>query len=157
MGVAGSGKTTVGQLLAARLGWPFADGDDYHPDANVLKMRNGIPLTDEDRQPWLDRLRALISSWIASGTCGILACSALKRMYRDQLRGSDEVRFVYLKADPELLRQRLLRRAGHYMKSDMLESQWAALEEPVEALTVDASKDPDEIAGTIVASLRMKR
>jgi len=157
MGVAGSGKTTVGQLLAARLGWPFADGDDYHPDANVLKMRNGIPLTDEDRQPWLDRLRALITSWIASGKSGILACSALKGKYRDSLEGNDAVRFVYLKADLELLRQRLQQRTGHYMKSDMLESQLAALEEPAEALTVDASRAPEEIVGTIVAALGLKQ
>ena len=150
IGVAGSGKTTVGELLAARLGWSFADADDYHPAANIEKMRNGIPLTDADRQPWLDRLRSVIASWIESGAHGVLACSALKQAYRDCLRVNHDVRFVYLKVEEKLLRERLQQRPGHYMKAVMLESQLAALEEPADALSVDGSKRPEEIVDEIV-------
>jgi gluconokinase len=150
IGVAGSGKTTVGKLLAARLHWPFADADDFHPAANIEKMRSGVPLTDTDRQPWLDRLRSLVESWITSGSNGVLACSALKQAYRDRLQVSTDVRFVYLKMEKELLRQRLQERPGHYMKAVMLESQLAALEEPAEALSVDGSRRPEEIVDEIV-------
>src|ERR1700724_300293 len=104
MGVSGSGKTTVGQLLASQLGWEFADGDDYHPAANVEKMRNGIPLTDAARAPWLETLRARIAGWIAAKKNAVLACSALKRAYRERLRIGREVRVVYLRGTPELLR-----------------------------------------------------
>src|SRR5208282_4375510 len=109
MGVSGTGKTTVGHLLAAELGWDFADGDDYHPAANVEKMRSGIPLTDADREPWLKALREQIAAWIDAGKNAVLACSALKRAYRDRLRISPELRLVYLRGTPELLRQRLHR------------------------------------------------
>jgi gluconokinase len=153
IGVAGSGKTTVGKLLAARLRWPFADADDFHPAANIEKMRSGLPLTDTDRQPWLDRLRSLVESWITPGSNGVLACSALKQAYRDRLQVGNAVRFVHLKMDKELLRQRLQQRPGHYMKAVMLESQLAALEEPTEGLPVDGSKRPDEIVEVIVAGL----
>ena len=138
MGVSGAGKTTVGTMLAAQLGWEFADGDDYHPAANVEKMRNGIPLTDADREPWLESLRSLIVAWIAAGKSGVLACSALKQAYRDRLMVGASVRVVYLKADRELLRERLLLRRGHYMKEGMLESQIATLEEPADAIVLDA-------------------
>jgi gluconokinase len=107
MGVAGAGKTTVGKLLASQLAWPFADGDDYHPPANLEKMRNGIPLTDSDRAPWLEILRSLIANWIAEGKSAVLACSALKRAYRERLQAGPEVRFVYLKGDVTLLQARL--------------------------------------------------
>src|SRR5258708_7372702 len=107
MGVSGAGKTTVGTLLASQLGWEFADADDYHSAANVEKMRNGIPLTDADRVPWLESLRELIAGWIATGENGVLACSALKKEYRDRLAIEGEVRVVYLKAGRALLRQRL--------------------------------------------------
>ncbi len=140
MGVAGSGKTTVGQLLAARLGWQFADADDYHPASNIQKMRDGIPLDDADRWPWLDRLATLITSWIQAGANGILACSALKQTYRGRLRVSDAVQFVYLKGNPDLLRARLLERPEHYMKAIMLESQLRTLEEPMDAYAVDVSQ-----------------
>jgi gluconokinase len=153
IGVAGSGKTTVGKLLAARLDWPFADADDYHPAANIEKMRSGIPLTDIDRQPWLDRLRSLIAAWIESGAHGVLACSALKQAYRDHLRVNHQVRFVYLKVEKKLLRERLQQRPGHYMKAVMLESQLATLEEPAEATSVDGSKRPAEIVEEIMAGL----
>ncbi len=99
MGVSGAGKTTVGTMLAAQLGWEFADGDDYHPAANVEKMRNGIPLTDADREPWLESLRSLIAAWMAAGKSAVLACSALKQVYRDRLMVGESVRVVYLKAD----------------------------------------------------------
>ena len=123
MGVSGAGKTTVGRLLASEPGWAFADADDYHSAANVEKMRNGIPLTDADRAPWLESLRGVIVRWMASGKDGVLACSALKEEYRERLVVGPEVRVVYLKASRELLRQRLLGRKGHYMKESMLESQ----------------------------------
>src|SRR5450755_2133776 len=146
MGVAGAGKTTVGKLLAAQLAWPFADGDDYHPPANLEKMRNGIPLTDTDRAPWLEILRSLISNWIADGKSAVLACSALKRAYRERLLVGPEVRFVYLKGDVAALQARLRERQGHYMSVRMLQSQLAALEEPERALIVDVSHSPKEIA-----------
>jgi gluconokinase len=142
MGVSGSGKTTVGQLLASQLGWEFVDGDDYHPTANVERMRNGIPLTDADRAPWLETLRALIAGWIAAGTNAVLACSALKRAYRESLRVAPEVQVVYLKGTPQLLEQRLRARLGHFMTGRMLESQLAALEEPEHALVVDVGRSP---------------
>ena len=138
MGVSGAGKSTVGTMLASQLGWEFADADDYHPAANVEKMRNGIPLTDADREPWLESLRSLIAAWIAAGKSGVLACSALKQAYRDRLMVGASVRVVYLKADRELLRERLLLRRGHYMKEGMLESQIATLEEPADAIVLDA-------------------
>jgi gluconokinase len=149
MGVSGAGKTTVGKLLASDLGWQFADADDYHSAANVEKMRNGTPLTDADRGPWLDGLRALIVEWIAAGENGVLACSALKKEYRDRLVVGPEVRVVYLKGDRELLRERLLLRRAHYMKEGMLESQIATLEEPDDAIVVDARMMPEEIVREI--------
>src|SRR5579872_432414 len=130
MGVSGSGKTTVGHLLASQLGWQFADADDYHSAANIDKMRNGIPLTDTDREPWLETLHDQIATWLAEGKSAILACSALKQSYRDRLRVSPEVKVVYLKGAPQLLRKRLHARAGHYMRESMLASQLATLEEP---------------------------
>lgn len=146
MGVAGAGKTTVGQALAADLGWPFADADAFHSPASLAKMSAGIPLTDADRAPWLDRLAAWIAERLASGQTGVLACSALKKDYRRHLSGGrDEVLFVYLKADPALLADRLLHRQGHFAKVSLLESQLATLEEPQGALVVDASQTPGEI------------
>jgi gluconokinase len=157
MGASGSGKTTVGTLLAHELNWQFAEGDDYHSAANVEKMRSGIPLTDADRAPWLDALRSLITSWIAKKENGVLACSALRRVYREKLRGDDDaVKFVYLKANYELLAERLTERRGHYMKRQMLESQLATLEEPENAVTVDASRTLDEIVREIRKNLRLE-
>jgi gluconokinase len=154
MGVSGAGKTTVGKLLASQLGWAFADADDYHSAANVEKMRNGIPLTDADRAPWLESMRAVIVGWISAGQSGVLACSALKKEYRDRLVVGAEVRVVYLKGDRPLLRERLLGRHGHYMKESMLESQIATLEEPSDALVVDAGLAPEEIAREIREFIR---
>jgi gluconokinase len=149
MGVSGAGKTTVGKLLASQLGWEFADADDYHSAANVEKMRNGIPLTDADRAPWLESLRELMMRWIASGNSGVLACSALKKEYRGILVVEPETRVVYLKADRPLLRERLLGRRGHYMKESMLESQIATLEEPDDAVVVKAGQPPESVVREI--------
>jgi len=149
MGVSGAGKTTVGAMLASQLGWEFADADDYHPAANVEKMRNGIPLTDGDREPWLESLRSLIAAWMAARKSAVLACSALKQEYRDRLMVGASVRVVYLKADRELLRERLLLRRGHYMKEGMLESQIETLEEPANALVLDARSSVEDIVRAI--------
>ena len=156
MGVSGAGKTTVGQLLASGLGWDFVDGDDYHSPVNVEKMRNGIPLTDADREPWLETLRALIAGWIGSGKNAVLACSALKRAYRETLQVAPEVRIVYLKGTPQLLQQRLRTRQGHYMTERMLVSQLAALEPPENAAAVDVDCSPAEVVDEIRASLALR-
>jgi gluconokinase len=153
MGVSGAGKTTVGQLLASQLGWDFADADYYHPAANVEKMRAGIPLTDADRAPWLETLRTLIAGWIAAGKNVVLACSALKRAYREILQVAPDIRIVYLKGTPQLLRQRLHSRHGHFMTEQMLQSQLAALEEPEHAVVVNVDRSPAEIVIEIRAQL----
>jgi gluconokinase len=142
MGVAGSGKTTVGQALAAAVGWRFVDADDHHAAASVAKMAHGEPLDDGDRWPWLDRLRAIIEGALAQEDGLVLACSALKASYRTRLAGGDaggRVRFVYLAGTPELLRARLAHRPGHFMKPGMLDSQLATLEVPSDAVTVDVA------------------
>lgn len=154
MGVAGSGKTTIGRLLSMELGWPFLEGDDAHPPANVRKMAAGLPLTDADRLPWLEELRRRIESCLAEGQNAVVACSALKESYRQILAGGLEgVRYVYLRGTPELIRERLKGRQGHFMKAAMLESQLAALEVPEDAVTVDVAKRPEEIVAEITASL----
>jgi gluconokinase len=155
MGVAGSGKTTVGTQLAAQLGWRFADGDDYHSAASVQKMRTGVPLKDADRGPWLDELRSLMIGWIAEGKSGVLACSALKQVYRERLRVNDGVRFVYLRVRRDVLSQRLLERHDHYMKESMLDSQLKTLEEPVDAIVVNADGTPASTVRTIRENLKL--
>ena len=141
-GVAGAGKTTVGKLLAKTLGWQFYEGDDFHPAANVEKMRRGEALTDTDRQPWLDALRAVIQSSLENGENGILACSALKRSYRARLHVNEHVVFAHLAATPEMIERRLEQRKGHFMNPSLIESQFATLETPQTALTLDASLPP---------------
>jgi gluconokinase len=153
MGVSGSGKTTVGRLLAERTGATFYDADDFHPPANVEKMRGGVPLTDEDRRPWLDALRSLVASCLERGERAVLACSALKGKYRERLRVDERVQFVYLKGDYELIEQRLKNRGGHFMKREMLKSQFDTLEEPRHAIRVEAAARPDEIVEAIKSRL----
>jgi gluconokinase len=149
MGVVGAGKTTIGQLLAEQLGWTFADADDFHSPANVEKIRRGIPLTDEDRQPWLESLRKAISDWIASGNDAVLACSALKSSYRQLLAVGPAVRFVFLKGDASLIAARLRARHGHFADEKILASQLADLEEPEGAIVVDISPTPPEIVAEV--------
>ena len=144
-GVSGSGKTTVGKLLARALGWPFYEGDDYHPLANIEKMTKGVALTDEDRREWLAALRDVISAAVSRGENGILACSALKRSYRDLLHVNNDVVFVHLTASPALIRDRLQKRTGHFMNPSLIDSQFATLEEPQTAMTIDASLPSEEI------------
>jgi gluconokinase len=153
MGVAGSGKTTVGLLLAARLGWEFTDGDDFHPPANIEKMKHGIPLTDEDRLPWLQALHGQIAAWISQGRNAVLACSALKQRYRQILWNGPEVKLVYLKGTYDLILQRIASRHHHFAHEDLLASQFADLEEPADAIVVDVSKTPDQIVLEILRHL----
>jgi carbohydrate kinase (thermoresistant glucokinase family) len=155
IGVSGSGKTTVGKLLAGRLGWRFLEGDRYHPAGNIRKMRAGIPLTDADRRPWLARLRRLLLKSTREHRPLILACSALKASYRRTLRVSPMVRFVYLKAGRDRLARRLRRRRGHYMKADMLPSQLAAFEEPPQALIVNSERPAQVVAREILKFMRV--
>ena len=158
MGVSGSGKTTVGTLLAQRLGRPFADADAFHPPANVGKMRAGIPLTDEDRRPWLDAMAAWIDEARRSGKGGVVACSALKRRYRDRIIGArDDVRLVHLQGTYEVIAQRMAERPHHYMPVSLLQSQFEALEPPEpdeQALVMRVEAPAEEIVGKITASLR---
>ena len=149
MGVTGSGKSTVGRGLARELGWRFYDADDFHPAANVEKMSRGVPLDDRDRAPWLEALRELVRACVARGEGAVLACSALKERYRDYLLVDEDVKLVYLKGDYELIRARLDNRQGHFMNASLLDSQFAALEEPGRALTIDVSSPPAEIIRTI--------
>jgi len=151
MGVSGSGKTSVGKVLAEHLKWDFYDADDFHPPENVAKMASGIPLDDSDRAPWLAALHNLISSSLKQNKPGVLACSALKERYRRQLmNGSDGVQLVYLKGSYDLIWSRMETRTDHYMKPHMLHSQFDALEEPSNALTVDISLSVEEISHFII-------
>ena len=155
MGVAGSGKTTVGKLLAQRLGWEFSDADDFHPPRNIHKMAKGIPLDDSDRVPWLARLHDLISSGLRQNRPGVLACSALKESYRQQLlAGNDDVEIIYLKGTYDLIWSRISARKDHYMKPHMLRSQFEALEEPTNALVVDISLPLTGIVQEILEQLK---
>lgn len=149
MGTAGSGKTTVGELLAAQLGWEFADGDSFHSPANIDKMKRGIPLDDDDRTPWLNSIREVMEKWDVQRRNVVLACSALKRDYRLRLQINSNVKLVYLKGSYELLRERLHQRKGHYAGEQLLASQFADLEEPTDALTVDVAHVPEEIVAEI--------
>jgi len=150
MGVAGSGKTTIGLQLAAALGWDFRDADDFHPPLNVAKMAAGLPLDDRDRTPWLAAIRTHIDACLARGEGAVVTCSALKESYRQTLIGDPaQVKLVYLSGDPELILSRLRERRGHFMKPTMLQSQLAALEPPANAFTVDVALPPDQIVARI--------
>ncbi|HWA87663.1 MAG TPA: gluconokinase [Opitutus sp.] len=155
-GVAGSGKTTVGRQLAAALDWSFADADDFHSAANIAKMSAGHPLTDADRAPWLAALRAFIDERLARGENAVLACSALKSSYRDELvAGRGQIRLVYLRGSRALLLDRLRHRTGHYMKPAMLDSQLAALEPPADALALDIRHPPAALVEEIRRTFRV--
>ena len=155
MGVTGSGKTTVGLALAESLHWQFVDADDFHPPANVTKMRAGIPLDDADRAPWLAALRAQIDNWLRARTNVVLACSALKQAYRDQLVAGPAVKVVYLRGSPELISQRLTGRHEHYMDPELLPSQFATLEEPKDAFAVDVDASIPDVVWRIRTALSL--
>jgi gluconokinase len=155
MGVSGAGKTTIGRLLAAAAGYQFYDADDFHPPANIDKMSRGIPLEDVDRQPWLETLGALVRRCLAEETDAVLACSALKKAYQHYLLMDIHVRLVYLKADQNLIRERLLQRRGHFMPPTLLESQFATIEEPEDALWVNAVLSPTDLVATIRRQLQI--
>ena len=146
MGVSGSGKTTMARLLAEATGGHWLDADDFHPAVNKAKMTAGIPLTDEDRGPWLDNLNATLKATAVTDKPLFLACSALKKKYRDRLvAGLPHVRFVYLKGSPELIRSRMAARPRHFMPASLLESQFADLEEPRDAIILDISRPEDQL------------
>jgi gluconokinase len=155
-GVSGAGKTTVGKLLARELGWRLIEADDFHSAANIEKMRSGRPLTDEDRWPWLERLREQIERSLAAGENVVMACSSLKRAYRDYLRVSDEVKFVFLRGDFALIQKQLRSRPAHFMNPALLQSQFDDLEEPRPAedvLTIELGRTPEKIVNEIEAKL----
>ncbi len=155
MGVSGSGKTTIGRLLSAELGWKYYEGDDFHPLANVEKMRSGIPLDDSDRKPWLEILRQLIRSCLEQGDSTVLACSALKKSYRELLLIDERVVLIYLKGNYELIQQRLIERRDHFMNTTLLDTQFATLEEPKADIQVDVSLSPAEIVKSIRKRLHL--
>ena len=156
MGVVGAGKTTVGKLLAEQLGWEFVDADSFHSAANVEKIRLGIPLDDADRAPWLRAIRAAIQRWIAKKQNVVLACSALKRSYREELDGGAEVKLVYLKGTYEIIYQRLGLRQGHFASEKLLASQFAILEEPEDGVVVDVEQSPEVLVEEIRGRLGLK-
>jgi gluconokinase len=161
MGVSGSGKTTVAMRLVELLGWPFAEGDDFHPPANVAKMRSGTPLTDRDRGPWLEAVAGWIGAQELAGRSAIVTCSALKRAYREALsRGHGSVWFVLVSSSPEELKHRLQTRSGHYMPASLLASQLETLEplEPDEpGVTISGEGSPDVVAARVLDALRDER
>jgi gluconokinase len=157
-GVSGAGKTTVGKLLARELRWRFLEADDFHPAANIGKMHSGYPLTDEDRWPWLERLREQIKQSLAAGDNAVLACSALKRKYRDCLRVNPHVKFVFLRGDYALIEKQLRRRRGHFMNPALLQSQFADLEEPKpdeDVLTIELGRSPRELVEEVRTKLHL--
>ena len=155
MGVSGTGKSTIGKLLSDRTGWTFYDADDFHPLTNIIKMKRGIPLNDEDRLPWLLKLKQLITNTIDSDRQGILACSALKSEYRQILQNDrSEVRFIYLRGDYDCIQSRVRQRTGHFMSSALLRSQFDTLEEPKNAIKVDVSHTPEAIVKEILERIR---
>ena len=159
-GVSGAGKTTIGKLLAQELGWRFYEADDFHSQVNIDKLRRGIPLTDEDRWPWLENLRQLIKRSLEAGENAVLACSALKRAYRERLRVSDQVKFVFLHGDYALIEQQLRERRSHFMNPELLRSQFADLEKPKpdeDVITIELGRTPQELVEKIKAKLRVAR
>lgn len=158
-GVSGAGKTTLGKLVARKLGWSFYEADDFHSPANVEKMRAGIPLTDEDRWPWLESLRELVKR-LDPKEDAVLACSALRHAYRRFLRVNDQVKFVYLRGDYPLIANQLRKRKGYFMNPELLKSQFADLEEPRAAegiLTVELGRTPRELVEEITTKLGLRK
>lgn len=153
MGVTGAGKTTIGELLASQLGWHFADADQFHPKSNVEKMSQGVALTDADRVPWLSAMRSAIQQWISQNRSAVLACSALKQAYRDELRVGPEVRFVYLRGNYDVVAEQLRMRHGHFATETILADQFATLEEPKAAIVIDVGGDPESMVAQIRAQL----
>ena len=155
MGVSGTGKTTIGTNLSNKLGCPFYDADDYHPQANINKMAHGHPLTDEDRWPWLERLHQLISNHLNNNQSLILACSALKQSYRNYLQKNHETQttFIHLQGSFDLIHKRMQQRPGHYMKADMLKSQFDTLELPEHAITISIDQTPQAMIDEIMTKL----
>lgn len=160
MGVSGSGKSTVGKAIADHFRASFIDGDDLHPRANIIKMKSGIPLDDEDRNPWLERINDVFFSFENRHQSGVVVCSALKKKYRDMLReGNEGLIFVHLYGSKDLIRERMSRRQGHFMKEEMLNSQFAALEFPdseADVINVDISGSPEEIVKQAVSQIEKK-
>lgn len=157
-GVSGAGKTTVGRLLARELGWRFIEADDFHPAANIEKMRSGRPLTDKDRRPWLDCLRKQIEQLLSTGENAVLACSALKFAYRHRLRVNDDAKFVFLRGDYTRVEKQLCTRHGHFMNPTLLQSQFDDLEEPQQGenvLTIELGRTPEQIVETIETKLNL--
>ena len=154
IGVSGSGKTTIGQKLAGELQVEYVDADDHHPEKNIEKMKSGSPLTDEDRLPWLDRLREIAKTHLIKGC--VISCSALKQSYRDRLSRSikDNIQWIYLDGNYELIHSRMKKRENHFMDANMLKSQFETLEKPTNALKVDINKSPDKIVQKILTRIR---
>ena len=156
LGVSGAGKTTIGKLLAKEMSWKFYEGDDFHPQANIDKMRAGVPLTDDDRRPWLESLRELIERCLAANEDAVLPCSALKRSYRKFLRVNDRVKFVYLRGSYEVVARQMQQRRGHFMNQELLQSQFATLEEPEpdeDAIVVELGRTPRVLVRDITKKL----
>ena len=155
--VSGAGKTIIGKLLALDLGWKFYEADDYHPQSNVEKMKSGHPLNDRDRQPWLKSLREVIERCLDTGENAVLACSALKRKYRSQLRVNDQVTYVFLHGDKSQVAKQLEKRRGHFMNPKLLDSQFADLEEPEAdegVITVEIGRSPQDVVEEIISKLQ---
>lgn len=157
IGVTGVGKTTIGSAVATQLGAAFEDADRYHSAANIEKMSHGIPLTDADRIPWLESLHRMLQGYHAGGLDVVLACSALRQSYRDLLGKDLPVIWIYLKASPEAIRERIEHRHGHFAKKDLLNSQFDTLEEPQDAVIIDANSPEPDVVAAVITSLQEQR
>jgi gluconokinase len=157
MGTTGAGKTTVGKLLADRVGWTFLDADDFHPPANIEKMKHGIPLTDADRVPWLANIQAELVRLSHLNQDAVLACSALKQSYRDQLSAGLDLRIVYLRGTYDQMKHHIEARHGHFAGEAILAAQFGDLEEPKDALVLDVSHPPKDLVAEVISGLRLER